>query len=119
MNTILSKRVALMSFVALMLLSMTKATADVIINLGPEPACPYGYYDYEPYYCAPYGYYGPDWFIGGRFIGAGPWFHGPHEFRGHVDNHFDPKHGYRGAFPERGDVPFNHFRGNEVRNGRG
>src|ERR1700729_3982870 len=40
------------------------------------PACAYGYYDYYPYSCAPYGFYGPDWFVGGVFIGAGPWFHG-------------------------------------------
>src|SRR6266436_1034121 len=25
--------------------------------------------------CAPYGYYGPDYFVSGVFIGAGPWFH--------------------------------------------
>jgi len=42
---------------------------------GP-PACTYGYYDYAPYACAPYGYYGPSWFNGGLFIGAGPWFRG-------------------------------------------
>ena len=43
---------------------------------GPAPVCPYGYYGYYPYGCAPYGYYGPDWFVNGIFIGAGPWFHG-------------------------------------------
>src|SRR3984893_16564944 len=43
---------------------------------GGPPVCRYGYYDYYPYACAPYGYYGPDWFVGGVFIGAGPWFHG-------------------------------------------
>jgi hypothetical protein len=43
---------------------------------GPAPVCSYGYYDYDPYDCAPYGYYGPDWFVNGIFIGAGPWFHG-------------------------------------------
>src|SRR5712691_2530646 len=43
---------------------------------GPAPVCAYGYYDYYPYACAPYGFYGPDWFAGGVFIGAGPWFHG-------------------------------------------
>src|SRR5712692_6269577 len=43
---------------------------------GPAPVCAYGYYDYYPYACAPYGFYGPDWFVGGAFIGAGPWFHG-------------------------------------------
>jgi hypothetical protein len=32
------------------------AAAQVSINIGTEPACPYGYYDYAPYSCAPYGY---------------------------------------------------------------
>ena len=40
---------------------------------GP-PVCSWGYYPYAPYGCAPYGYYGPSWFIGGIFIGAGPWY---------------------------------------------
>src|SRR5436853_7899221 len=44
--------------------------------VGPAPVCAYGYYGYYPYACAPYGYYGPDYFVGGVFIGAGPWFHG-------------------------------------------
>src|SRR5579864_9349306 len=44
--------------------------------LGPPPDCPYGYYGYYPYACAPYGYYGPDYFSGGVFLGAGPWFDG-------------------------------------------
>ena len=42
---------------------------------GP-PACSWGYYSYYPYACAPYGYYGADWFFGGLFIGAGPWYSG-------------------------------------------
>src|SRR5579863_2724977 len=49
---------------------------------GPGPVCAYGYYGYYPYACAPYGYYGPDWFAGGVFIGAGPWFHGFYGGRG-------------------------------------
>jgi hypothetical protein len=68
---------------------------------------------YALHNCAPYGYYGPEWFTGGVFIGAGPWFHG------NVDNRFDPHHGNAGPFPERGDKAFNHFRGNEMRDGRG
>ncbi len=44
--------------------------------VGPAPVCAYGYYGYYPYACAPYGYYGPDYFVSGVFIGAGPWFHG-------------------------------------------
>jgi hypothetical protein len=44
--------------------------------VGPAPVCAYGYYPDYPYACAPYGYYGPSWFSGGIFIGAGPWFHG-------------------------------------------
>jgi len=93
------------------------APAQVSINIGPEPACLYGYYDYAPYNCAPY--YGPEWFSGGVFIGPGPWFLGPHDFHGHVDNRFDPQHGYAGSHPERGEKPFNHFHGNEMRDGRG
>ena len=97
----------------------SSAPAQVSINIGPQPGCPYGYYDYAPYNCAPYGYYGPEWFSGGVFIGAGPWYHGPHDFHGHVDNRFDPQHGYAGPHPERGEKAFNHFHGNEVRDGRG
>ncbi len=46
------------------------------VYVGPAPVCAYGYYGYYPYACAPYGYYGPDYFVSGVFIGAGPWFHG-------------------------------------------
>lgn len=89
------------------------------VNIGPPPMCPYGYYDFPPYNCAPYGYYGPEWFANGIFIGAGPWFHGHDGFYGHVDNRYDPRHGYHGPYPERGDQRFNHFHGNEMRDGRG
>ena len=44
--------------------------------LRPAPVCQWGYYSYYPYACAPYGFYGPSWFIGGLFIGAGPWYRG-------------------------------------------
>ena len=101
--------------------------AQVSVGIGVAPVCPYGYYDYAPYNCAPYGFYGPEWFSGGVFIGAGPWFHGPEHFNGHVDNHFDVQHGYHGALPERGEKarPENrvdhmeHFKGNEMRDGHG
>ena len=89
------------------------------VNLGPEPYCPYGYFDYAPYDCAPFGYYGPDWFTNGVFIGVGSWFHGPRGFYGHVDNRYDPHHGYHGPLPERGERPFNGFHGNEARDGNG
>lgn len=51
------------------------------VGIGPAvvaapPVCPYGYFPYYPYACAPLGYYGPEWFSGGIFIGAGPWYHG-------------------------------------------
>jgi hypothetical protein len=99
--------------------SLAPAQVSVGVNIGPAPICPYGYFDYPPYDCAPYGYYGPDWFVGGLFIGAGPWFHGPHGFYGHVDNRYDPRNGYHGPLPARGAVPFAHFQGNEARDGRG
>ena len=68
---------------------------------GP-PVCPYGYYEAPPYNCAPDGYYAPEWFSGGVFIGAGPWFHGPEHFYGHVDHALDVRRGYQGPMPERG-----------------
>ncbi len=108
----------------LSVVSAPRAEAQISINIGPEPGCPYGYYDYTPYGCAPYGYYGPEWFNGGIFIGAGPWFHGDRHFHGHVDNHFDSRRGYHGPMPHggekasRGPAPRN-FRGNEARDGRG
>jgi hypothetical protein len=103
------------------------AQVSVGVNIGPAPDCPYGYYDTTPYGCAPYGYYGPEWFSSGVFVGAGPWFHGPDNFQGHVDNHFHPDHGYSGPRPKVGDRPERskpvdkvaNFRGNEVRDGRG
>ncbi len=99
--------------------SLGPAQVAVGVAIGAQPGCPYGYFDYEPYDCAPYGYYGPDWFNGGIFIGAGPWFHGRHGFYGHVDNRYDPRNGYHGPIPERGAERFNHFQGNEARDGQG
>lgn len=103
-----------------------KAQAQIDITIGVAPECPYGYYDVAPYACAPAGYYGPEWFSGSVFIGAGPWFHGPANFRGRVDNRFHPEHGYRGPLPNRGEraeparrVDPAHFKGNEQRDGRG
>ena len=100
------------------------AQVSLSVNIGPAPVCPYGYFDYAPYDCAPYGYYGPEWFSNGIFIGAGPWFHGPRNFHGHVNNRFDPHHGYHGALPHRGahaaHRPGRGFKGgNEQRDGRG
>ena len=89
-----------------------KAQAQVGAEVAVAPDCPYGYY-------------GPEWFYGGVFIGVGPWFHGADDFRGNVDNSFDPKHGYTGASPKVGEKPAAErrdpglFKGNEMRDGRG
>ena len=103
--------------------AVPRAKAQISVSVGAAPVCPYGYYDYAPYPCAPYGYYGPEWFSGGVFIGAGPWFHGPESFRGNVDNHFDAHASYHGRLPERGERPVEHpkaeFHGNEMRDGHG
>jgi hypothetical protein len=106
--------------------SAPKSEAQISINIGPAPVCPYGYYDVPPYSCAPYGYYGSEWFRGGAFIGAGPWFHGPAHFYGHVDNHFHPDHGYHGPVPNHDERPRAdwhgapaNFHGNEYRDGHG
>jgi hypothetical protein len=125
MNTF--KSLSLAAAVAVIGFTAAAPQAQAQIGIGPAPVCPYGYYDYAPYACAPYGYYGPEWFLGGLFIGAGPWFHGPHGFRGHVNHRFDASRGYRGPLPERGEMPhpsnrvdrMDHFRGTEMRDGRG
>jgi uncharacterized membrane protein YgcG len=113
------KSLAIAVIAAALLSAGSVAPAQIGISIGVAPVCPYGYFDYAPYNCAPYSYYGPDWFVGGLFIGAGPWFHGPRGFYGHVDNRYDPQHGYAGPMPERGAQPFNHFQGNEARDGQG
>ena len=103
------------------------AQVNVGVSIGAAPACPYGYYDTAPYGCAPYGYYGSEWFTGGAFIGAGPWFHGADNFQGNVNNSFHPEHGYKGPTPKVGDKPepsksldkVANFKGNEMRDGRG
>jgi hypothetical protein len=117
---------ALAAVAAIALLATTpKAQAQTAVEVAIAPDCPYGYYDYAPYNCVPDGYYGPEWFTGGVFIGVGPWFHGPNEFQGHVDNTFDPQHGYHGDMPKKGDKPSEmrkspaEFKGNEARDGRG
>jgi len=100
------------------------------LNIGPAPVCPYGYFPYPPYACAPWGYYGPGWFENGIFIGAGPWFHGHPGFHAWVNNHYDPRFGYHGAMPHRGERdqwdhghwrghPTGSFHGNEMRDGHG
>ena len=68
----------------------SSAAPQVSVNIGAEPVCPYGYFDLAPYNCAPYGYYGPEWFSGGAFIGAGPWFHGSSDFHGPLDARLSP-----------------------------
>lgn len=115
--------------VGLLLAAPASAKAQVSFGVnigGPAPVCPYGYYGYAPYNCAPYGYYGPQWFNGGIFLGAGPWFHGPRGFYGPVNHSFDPRYGYHGGFPEHGGYHaqpdnFNNFHGNDFHgpNGEG
>src|SRR5580698_4738656 len=98
------KHVGILAGVAgLFLAAGNRAPAQVSVGIGVAPECPYGYYEIPPYNCAPDGYYGPEWFNGGIFIGAGPWYHGPDHFYGHVDHSFDYRKGYHGPYPARGE----------------
>jgi hypothetical protein len=81
----------------------TRAAAQISINIGVAPVCPYGYFNYAPYQCAPFGYYGPQWFTGGVFLGAGPWYRGPAGFHGYINTYYDPHYGYHGPYPVRGE----------------
>lgn len=98
------KYVLIAAFALLFFSAVPPARAQVTfgINIGPAPVCAYGYYGYAPYRCAPYGYYGPEWFNGGRFVGAGQWHQGP-AFYGHVNRHYDPRYGYHGGYPSHSD----------------
>src|ERR1035437_2086280 len=49
------------------------ANAQVMVNIGLQPVCSYGYYDYAPSESAPMGFYGPGYFYNGIFLGMGPW----------------------------------------------
>jgi len=48
------------------------ANAQIMVGIGVQPVCSYGYYDYAPYDCAPMGFYGPGYFYNGIFLGMGP-----------------------------------------------
>ena len=73
------------ALLGVLLLTAGNASAQVAVGVrvgpvgvavGPEPVCAYGYYSYYPYACAPVGYWAPRYFVGGIFVGAGPWFRG-------------------------------------------
>jgi hypothetical protein len=80
------KKLMLLSLLGVGLMAAPSAHAQPVafgVGVGPvyaggPPVCAYGYYPYYPCACAPYDYYGSDWFVGGVFIGAGPWLHGWH-----------------------------------------
>ena len=118
LHTTLFAAVAALGFTAI---APPAASAQVSFGVnigGPAPACPYGYYGYAPYQCAPYGYYGPEWFGGGVFLGAGPWYHGPRGGYGWVNHDYDPRYGYHGGFPHAGERfdngrNFQDFHGND------
>src|SRR5580704_16536054 len=98
--------------------------------VGPAPICEYGYYGYAPYACAPYGYYGPDWFAGGVFIGAGPWYGWGHGWGGGWGHGYYGRGGWgygrgwggRGCYGHAGYGGRGYscgFRGNGFRGGNG
>lgn len=98
----------------------------VAVGIGPAPVCAYGYYPYAPYACAPYGFWGPDYFVNGVFIGAGPWFHGfpGRRFVDRDDFHgrrFDRDQGrdFRGGERFRDNVRGGEFHGGNAVRGSG
>jgi hypothetical protein len=125
------RRFRLVLLAALLVIPLTmKANAQVAVGVGIGPAvvaapmaygppvCDYGYYAYYPYSCAPYGYYGPDWFAGGIFIGAGPWYHwGWGRGWGYRGGYWRGGYGYRGGWG--GARPGYGFRGGYVGGGHG
>lgn len=126
------KYLALLAFIAIPAIH-SQAQVSVGVYIGPEygyynpePVCPYGYYPYYPFACTPYGYWGPQWFAGDVFIGAGPWYHYYYRYpqfyrrghwegfeRFHGDRDFHRFHEFRGE--ERGFDRDRGFRGGERR----
>jgi len=108
------KLVLMAMLLALPLALAPVANAQVAVGVGVGPAvvaapvaygppdCEWGYYAYYPYGCAPYGYYGPNWFLGGVFIGAGPWYHwgwyGHPGFYGYRGGFYGARAGYYGGY---------------------
>ena len=104
--------------------------AQVSVDIGVAPDCPYGYYDVRSLRLRSLRLLRFGAVPGGVFIGAGPWFHGSENFQGHVNNRCQIADHcrYRGATPQpRRETPTEsiasitspHFKGNEVRDGRG
>jgi hypothetical protein len=62
------------TFFAVTALTVTapKMEAQVAVEVGVAPVCPYGYYDVPPYACAPYGYYQLPWPCR-QPVPSGPW----------------------------------------------
>ena len=92
-----------LALLGLLMLPVAYSQAQVAVGVrvgpgyvGAAPACAYGYYAYYPYACAPYGYYGPQWFTGGIFIGAGPWYHGYYGSGYRAGWGYRPGYGYYG-----------------------
>ena len=83
------------------------------VAVGPEPVCAYGYYPYYPYPCAPVGYWAPNYFVGGIFVGAGPWFRGwghPYGWYVRPGYAYRPGWAYRPGYVYRG-APVHGFGG--------
>jgi len=75
------KYLALLAVLMALSAVCSQAQVSIGVQIGPSygfynapPPCPYGYYPDYPFGCAPYGYWGPEWFVDGVFIGAGPWY---------------------------------------------
>src|SRR5579859_6444155 len=83
-------------------------------SVGTAPVCTYGYYGYYPYACAPYGYYGPNYFAGGVFIGAGPWYH-----NGYYDGYYGRGFYGHGGYYGHGDYDRGGYYGHGGYYGRG
>ena len=82
--------------------------------VGVPPLCRYGYC--YPYTYAPYLLYGPRWFVGGVFIGAGPrygrgyYYGGPRYYYGRPGYYYGRAY-YYGGRGYRGGYPAGAFRG--------
>jgi len=108
----------------------SQAQVSIGVQIGPTygvynapPVCEWGFYPTYPFGCAPYGYYGPNWFVDGVFIGAGPWYNfyyiHPTYYRPFYVNRFGFRPGFEHFRREERFAPRDTFRGERFDHDRG
>ena len=102
-----------------MLSGFSGAPAQVSVNIGVAPVCPYGYFDFAPYDCAPMATMGRIGLSGVCLSGPGHGFTALAVFMAMSTTATILVTATTGPFPARGEQAFSHFHANEAQDGHG